>query len=617
MATAAFLLLKTTRTPAITERDPVLIADFVNTTGDPVFDDTLKQALAVQLQQSPYLNIVAEPRVAATLRMMERPPEERITSAVAREICQRLGVKALIAGSIASLGRQYVVTLDAQNCATGESLAQEQVEAAGKEQVLQALGRAAASLREGLGESLASIQKFDVPVHEATTSSLDALEAFSAGMVARQKGGNAASLPLLQQAVARDPNFALAHARLSAVLRNLGELDLARHHARRAYELRERVSEPERFYITTRYLTETGADLGEVVQVYRRWVDTYPRDFVPRINLGVSYSEAQRWEDAAEQARRALELAPEHPNPYGNLAGAYVRLRRYGEARAVVDQALERGLDSQVLRSNAYHVAVIENDERAMAAHAGAGLKMRDAYQMYHTQALMAASRGRLRDAAGLVRRAVEHANDAGLTEVAGYIAMTGGFWEALAGRTSNAQRSVEAALAIGRGEDSLWLAALVSGLAGNARGAETYAVEFAAAVKEVQVPKMATVPLAAVELARRRPDRALEVLARESATYRMALELLYVKGFAQLESGDHAGAQATFEGLLKNADPRGIEPVAALAQLQLARAARGAGDLSTARRYYQDFLALWKDADADLPVLQEAMREAAELKSD
>ena len=616
LATTAFLLLST-RAPAVTERDPVLIADFVNTTGDPVFDDTLTQALAVQLQQSPYLNIVSESRIATTLRMMQRPPDERVAGRVAQEICERLAVKALIAGSIASLGNNYVVSLDAQNCATRESLAREQIEASGKEQVLQALGRAATSLRGRLGESLASVKRFDRPIEEATTGSLEALKAYSAGQAARHKGGNMAAIPFMREAIARDPNFALAHARLSALFRNVGELELALEHASRAYELRDRVSERERFYITTRYLSQTGAPAEQVIQVYRMWLETYPRDHEARVNLGVVYSNADRHEDAAEQYRSGIQIAPEQPLSYGNLVGAYLGLRRHAEAVAVVEQALGLGLESVTLRRNAYYVAVREGDEAAMAAHSAAAMKMPDGHNILQLQADTASSRGRLRDARVLNRRAVERAKAAGLVERASGYAAQLSLQECMLGRCERLQGDLDAALEIRRGEEALWCGSVAYALAGDVRQAQKHLDEYLGLAKTSDSPEgYEAAAVAALHLARRQPERAIERLTALRSVDGVEGWARYFLGLAYLQLRDFPRAIASFERLLKSNHPRDPLLTTALSQLQLARAFRETGDLTAARRWYQDFLGLWKDADPDLPVLHQAKAEAAELAS-
>jgi serine/threonine protein kinase/tetratricopeptide (TPR) repeat protein len=612
-AVAAFLLLRGDSAPALTERDLVLIADFVNTTGDEVFDDTLKQALAVQLQQSPYLNIVPEQRIQATLGMMGRPADERITPTVAREICQRLGVKAMMAGSIAAIGSNYVVTLNAQNCSTGESLATGQVEVTGKEQVLQALGRAAGDLRGRLGESLASIQKFDVPIQQATTSSLDALKAYSRGMAARRKAGDTAAIPFLEQAIAHDPNFALAQARLATMLHNLGERPRAKEHMDRAYGLRDRVSEPERFYITATRYYQAG-EFEQAVQSYRMWMDTYPREFTPRVNTGIIFFRQGRFEEAAEALRAALDLAPEQANLYSNLAAVYERLGRLDEARAILDQGFNQGFDTLQLRRLGFQIAVRQDDERSMTLHADAALKRPDGFYLKADKANYLLSRGRLSDARPLASEAASDGRRAGLGEIASDWAGSLAVAAALFGSDRDVAPLVAATLAINRGDTALWNAAVASAFGGQIREAERMAAEHSRLAAANDPDEWDTLCRIAVALGARRPERARELVATLRRLEGRGGWPRYLAGLAQLQTGDPAGAQTHFRQLIEEYPLKSPNWLAALAQLQLARAAHAAGDLPAARRAYQDFLAHWKDADEDLPILREAKAEAARL---
>jgi tetratricopeptide (TPR) repeat protein len=613
-AAAAVLLLRGDPAPALTERDLVLIADFVNTTGDEVFDDTLKQALAVQLQQSPYLNIVPEQRIQATLGMMGRPADERITATVAREICQRLGVKAMMAGSITAIGNNYVVTLNAQNCATGESLATGQVEVRGKEEVLQALGRSAGDLRGRLGESLASIQKFDVPIHQATTSSLDALKAYSRGMAARRKGGDTAAIPFLEDAIARDPNFALAHARLGTMLSNLGERVRAKEYIDRAYNLRDRVSEPERFYITGIHQRQSG-ELEQAIQTYRMWIETYPREYTPRTNLGVIFFQQGRLEEAAESLRAALDLAPEQANLYGNLGQIYVSLGRLDEARAILDQAFGRGFDSTQLHRIGFQVAARQGDERSMMLHADTGMKRPDGFYLKADRGFYLFSRGRLKEGRLLVGEATSEARRSGLGELAGGWAGSAAIAAAVTGGR-DIPSQVATTLAVSRGEDALWSAAVASAFGGQVREAERLAAEHTRLVAANDPDEWDTLLRIAVELGAQRLDRARDLVATLRRLDGRSGWARYLAGLTQMSTGDPAGAQAHFRQILEEHPLKSANVIAPLAQLQLARAAQAAGDLPAARRAYQDFLAHWKDADEDLPILGEAKAEAARVMS-
>ena len=352
------------RTPALTEQDEVIVSDFTNTTGEPVFDDTLKQALTVQLRQSPFLNVVSDDRVRETLRFMGRQPQERLTEASAREVCTRQNVKAMVAGSIAPLGSQYVITLNALNCANGESLSMAQAQAARKEDVLSTLGNATTDLRTRLGESLASIQKFDVPVEKATTSSLEALKAFTTGVQLHNAGQPAKAIPHLERAVTLDPAFALAYAQMGTAYTNLRDLYHAREFSAKAYELRERVSDRERFYIEARYYDSVTGEVDQAVKVYELWAQTYPRDSIPWNNIGVEYESMGEFEKALGSYSEAHRLNPRGGLEQDNVATMYVRLNRLDEAKALSDANLVRFPNMAFTR---FMVACREGDRAKMA----------------------------------------------------------------------------------------------------------------------------------------------------------------------------------------------------------------------------------------------------------
>src|SRR5713101_7499301 len=360
LATLWFLYSR--RAQALTERDSILLADFVNTTGDPVFDGTLKQALAVKLGESPFLNIIPDERVRETLRLMGRPPDERVIDATAREVCERRGVKAMMAGNVAALGSHYVLTLNAINCGTGDSLARAQEEAASKEEVLKALGRAASSMREKLGESLSSIKKFDAPIEEATTTSLEALRAFNRGDAQRLKGVELESIPFYKHAVELDPNFALAYARLGTVYGNQGERELAAQYRTKAFELRDRVSERERFYISAHYYSSVTGEIDKARETYELWKQTYPRDTVPHNNLAVYYESIGRYEKALAEAQEALRLDPNEPLHYLHVALSYLGLNRIAEAKAIAERQLAQLGESPNPHFTLYNAAFLQGD---------------------------------------------------------------------------------------------------------------------------------------------------------------------------------------------------------------------------------------------------------------
>jgi serine/threonine protein kinase/Flp pilus assembly protein TadD len=354
------------RTQALTEKDSILLADFVNTTGDSVFDGTLKQALAVQLEQSPYLNILPQSRIQEALRFMGRPADERVTGDVAREICLRDGVKAMLTGSISSLGSHYVIDLNAINAQTGDSLARAQVEAESKEQVLKALDGAASSLRQKLGESLASVQKFTTPLEQATTSSLEALKEFSLGQSAHQKQNDEAAVPHLKRAVELDPNFAMAYATLGVAYGNLTQQGLSRDNITKAFDLKDRASERERFYISAHYYDEGTREVDKAIEVYEEWKKTYPRDTVPWDNLALRYEGIGQHEKSLANAGESNRLDPKDTYAYQNLGTAYERLNRFDEAKAVVDKSLAQNLGVATANFTLYDLAFIRHDDSEM-----------------------------------------------------------------------------------------------------------------------------------------------------------------------------------------------------------------------------------------------------------
>ena len=392
-----FLYSNSTRTGAFSERDSVVLADFANTTGEPVFDDTLKEALEVQLRQSPFLSVVPEQRLQSTLRLMGRKPDDRITPAIARDICERTASKAMIAGGISQLGQSYVISLDATNCRTGDTIEKQQVQAAGKDDVLRALGSAAEQLRRGLGESLASIEKYDAPVQGATTGSLDALKAYSQGMATRRRQGDAGSVPFFRQAVELDPDFALAHARLSTVYSNMGEGARGREHITKAYALKDRVSEPERLYIQARYYQMVEGVLQKTIETYQVWIQTYPKDFVPHSNLASLYAGRREFDKAIEEYRTAISLSPDEPLPYANLAGLYQTMNKPDEARRLLEEAIARGLDSTGFRTELYELAHQRNDDAEMARQVEAARRFPEGPpRILATQISIALSQGQL-----------------------------------------------------------------------------------------------------------------------------------------------------------------------------------------------------------------------------
>jgi eukaryotic-like serine/threonine-protein kinase len=411
VAAALAVFFYSRRAGGLTEKDSILVADFVNTTGDMVFDGTLKKALAVDLGQSPYLNVFPDAKVQQTLKLMGRSPDERVTSEVGREICQRNGIKAMLVGSIASLGTQNIITLEAMDASTGDSLAQAQAQARSKEEVLNALSKATSSLRRKLGESLASIQKFDKPLQQATTSSLEALKAFSLGDQKRDFGEELQAIPFYKQAIELDPNFALAYARLGAAYSNLGQADAAGEYQKMAFDLKDRASERERLYITGHYYADSGQS-EKGIAAWELYKQTYPRDSTPASNLAVQYSELGQYEKSLENAREAVELNPDSFYGYMNMASNYVALNRLDEAKAILNSALQRNLGGSIVHLYLGWVAWAQGDMAGMEREFALGKTTPEGeLSLTYYRANLAAYAGQLRQACNLYAAAREYAS--------------------------------------------------------------------------------------------------------------------------------------------------------------------------------------------------------------
>jgi DNA-binding winged helix-turn-helix (wHTH) protein/tetratricopeptide (TPR) repeat protein len=606
----------------ITEHDTILLADFVNKTGDPVFDGTLKQALAVELGQSPFLNLVSERKVAATLRLMGRDINGPVTVDVARELCQRTGSKAVLNGTISSLGTHYLVNLDALACATGDSLAREEVEAERKEDVLKVLDLASSSLRSKLGESLPSVQKYDVPF-EAATSSLEALKNYTVAKKVLSQEGDGPSIPFFKRAIEFDPNFALAYANLGTAYRNLAQPSLALEYASKAYRLRDHATELEKLEISAVYFGATG-ELDKEIQTYQLWEANYPDDPVPYANLGADYSYMGQYEKALSASQEALHLEPAVVFRYTNLACVYLYLNRPEEAKATLDQALSRKLDSADVRQLLYAVAFMRRDNAQMELQVawGAGKPGQEDI-FFSMQSDTDAYHGRLSKARKLSSRAVDSAIRAESKEVAAFWQINAALREAELGNAALARQGVTAALKLSTGRDAKVLAALTLARTGDIRRAEPLEKEVERSYPADTMLKLYWLPTirAAVELGRNNSSRALADL-ESAAPYELGTPLpfnnlypAYVRGQAYLVAHNGPAAAAEFQKML---DHPGIVlngATGALAHLQLGRAYAMSKDTTKAKAAYQDFLALWKDAEPDVPILKQAKVEYAKLQ--
>jgi tetratricopeptide (TPR) repeat protein len=603
-----------------------VLADFTNTTGDPVFDDTLKQALTVQLEQSPFLNILPQQTVDDTLKLMGRSTGQHLTREIARELCQRTGSKAMLAGSIASLGSQYVIGVNAVNCQTGSTLAQEQVTADSKEHVLKALGETTSELRKKLGESLSTIQKFDTPLDQATTSSLEALKAYTLSRKTMNEKSEVAAIPSMKHAIELDPNFAMAYAALGIMYSNIGEASLASQYSQKAYDLRDRVSEREKFRITGNYYGNVTGEVEKAVQTYELWEQNYPRDFPPPAYLGLLHAVVGQYEKSTAEELEASRLDPNSAVNLGNLMLAYAALNRFDEAKATYQEAIARKLDHEGLHVYRYGLAMVEGDAAEMERQVAWGAGKAGVEDMFlSTESDTEGFSGQLGKAREFSRRAVELARKNQQKGTAAGWQIDEALREAEVGNLDQSRKDAAAALALSSDRYTQVLGALALARAGDSAQAQKIADNLA---KEFPVDTGVNsywLPVIRASLAinRHEPAKAIEQL-QPSATYELglispsymgSLYPVYVRGQAYLLL--HHGKEAVTE-FQKFLDHRGIVfnfPLGGLAHLGLARAYTLSGDTAKAKTAYQDFLALWKDADPDIPILKEAKAEYAKLQ--
>jgi len=618
-------LFQSRKAHALTDKDTIVLSDFDNKTGDEVFDATLKQGLSVQLEQSPFLNLLSERRVNETLKLMGRPAGDRLTPEVTREVCQRTGSKAMLTGSIAGLGSQYVVGLKAVDCNTGDVLAEAQQQAAGKEVVLKALDNAATSLRSKLGESLMSVQKYETPLEEATTLSLDALKAYSLGVKAVYAKGFAAALPFYKRAVELDPSFAQAYLRMSEVYYSLNELGQGAENARKAYDVREKVSERERFYIEAQYYVTATGELEKAAQTCELLQQTYPRDYFADEYMSFISANLGNQEKGLEEAREALRLEPNDVVNYGNAGTAFASLNRLDEAEAVYKQAEERKLEGEGLLLGRYQLAFLKGDAAQMAHLLSAAMgKLGTEDLLLAAQADTEGYYGKLKNANELTRRAMDSAQHNDAKETAAAYQAAAALREVESGNSKQALVGANAVLKLAPNRDTRAIAVLVLARAGDTAAAEKLAAELdktfplSTLVQRYWLPTIR----AAVALERKDPNRAVELL-KEANTIELGQPTMltvflcpvYIRGEAYLMLHDGITAAPEFQKFI---DHRGLVvnfPWGALARLGLARAYAMQGDTTKAKAAYQDFLTLWKAADPDIPVLIAAKSEYAKLQ--
>jgi serine/threonine protein kinase/tetratricopeptide (TPR) repeat protein len=606
------------RAPALTQKDSILVTDFVNTTGDSVFDGTLKKALSVDLGQSPFLNVFSDAKVQQALKFMGKAADARVTSDVGREICQREGIRAMITGSIASLGSQYVIQLDAVNAGTGDTLAETQAQAGSKDKVLDALGDATSKLRAKLGESLASVQKFNTPLAQATTSSLEALKAFTLGESTFNRGDELEAAPFYKHAIELDPNFALAYARLGTIYSNLNQYDLMEQYQQKAFDLKDRTSERERLYITAHYYMESTGQINKGIQAYELYKQTYPQDMIPWNNLAVLYNQMGQFDKALQDAGEAMRLAPDTVNSYSQASLAYAGMNRLDEAEAVLQKALGNNLSAGFVHSSLADVALARGDGAAFKHE----LELESATVQGQEDAAfregrLAVSLGQLLKARGLFKRAGDLAVQINLTEWAPDNAAWLGSIEGLYGEKQAAVQDAGAAMKLSPTFNAKLSIASALALAGDDARAQAIAGEVAKARPLDTIVQSVEVPSVQAVIALNHGDAVKAINLLESARpYDGASDrTLLLRGQAYLKARRGADAALEFQKViaLKSLNP--TSPFVFVAHLGLARAYALQGDKAKARVAYQDFLALWKDADPDLPLLKEAQAEYAKLQ--
>jgi eukaryotic-like serine/threonine-protein kinase len=619
-ASIAFVLSR--RSHALTEKDSILITDFLNTTADPVFDGTLKKALAVDLGQSPYLNVFPEQKIRQTLQFMGRKPDDRVTADVGREICLRDGIKAMLNGSIDSVGGQYVITLEATNANSGDALAREQAQANSKEGVLGALHSAATKLRGQLGESLATVQKYDMSLSQATTSSLDALKALSLGDAKHNLGDEMGAVPDYQRAIEIDPNFAMAYARLGAVYNNLGQSALSEQNRQKAFELRDRASEREKLYITSHYYADSG-QLDKGITALELFQQTYPRDSVPFNNLALIYSQMGQFDNALPNAKRAIELDPDMVSGYDNLAVAYAGLNRLDEARATLNAAFQKKIAPPTVHTELAAFDWADGKDAEMEKELESASTTPDGeLTVLGFRSLVAGSRGQMRRA----REYTEQAGNAfdrlhlqGRAKIDTSLAGA----ESLAGNHAEALTLANDAVQLSRTFEVLWNSAIIFAVEGQEEKALALADEIQKTRPNDTVAQNVAVPMirgyAALRFdnpSKSDPSNAIDQFNSAYLYARANTGILFGRAVAYSKLGRYAEAQQDFQHVLDLKCASGPNLLVVVTELEMARVYQKQGDMPRARIGYQNFLAAWKDADPDLPLLNQAKTEYAKLKA-
>ncbi len=615
------------RPKSLTDKDTVVLADFANSTGDAVFDGTLRQGLAAQLEQSPFLSLVSDERIAQTLTLMNQPKQARLTPDIARDVCQRTASAATIEGSISSLGSQYVLGLKAVNCRTGDLLSEEQVTASGKEQILEALGTASAKLRARLGESLASVQKYDVPPDNVTTSSLEALQAYTLGNRTTDVANDyAAAIPLFQRAISLDPNFAMAYLRLGQAYQPLSELTLCAENTRKAYELRGRSSESERLAISAFYEFVVTGDLEAARTSYQAWAQSYPRDDEPPTNLWTIYALTGNYEKANAAALQAWKINSGSGNNSVNLAYSYQWINQLDQVKATVQDSRAHHVDSPWFPLALYNVDFLQHDAAGMERQvADATGKPGVEDQILFLESETAAYDGEFAKSRELTRRAADTAERTNEKETAAEYLGHASVREALAGNMEAAKQDAKTALLRTDSRHGTAFSAIALALAGDSAQAARLSDDLRNKFPADTIVQFDYLPMigAAAALHSGDASRAIEALAKAEPyelgqtnySFTFGLYAVYLRGEAYLAAKQGAPARGEFQKILDHYGAVGNQPIGALAHLGLARAYKLQGDVTKARAAYSDFLNLWKGADLDVPLLKEAKAEFAKLR--
>ena len=609
----------------ITATDTIVLADFVNTTGESVFGDALRQGLEVGLEQSPFVKVLSDRKAAVILKQMGHAPDERMTGRTAIEVCRRSGSKVTVQGSIASLGTTYLIGLAAIRCETGEPIANEQVEARRKEDVVDALGRATAELRERLGESLPSIQKYNAPLEQATTPSLDALNTYGVALSTWDKKGDQDSLPLFKRAIELDPNFAMAYGALATVYNNLGEQEFARTNASKAYELRDRVTEAERISIEARYHLYVTGDLEKAAQVYELAVENYPQSAGALNHLGTTYAELGQYEKAVESLREALLLDPTRATTYSNLAMDLLALGRTEDARAVLAEADKRKFRTDYLSQINYFEAFLHSDLAEMQRLLQQAADIPGAQSLLLSEeADTEASRGHFEKAAELSRVAANLTEHDGDHELAALCLARAALREAEIGNSAQARVLISQAQKFSKGEDVVTLTALVMAQVGDVKETQILGEKLNKQWPQGTVIQKYWLPIirAKIDLQQKRSSQSIADLGGETPLESAAPPALavatiypaYARGQAYLAAGDAKRAAAEFQKLIDHPGMVLNSPLGVLAYLGRARSFWLAGESGKARDAYRDFLLRWKEADPDLPILRQANAEYAKV---